>query len=74
MTLKEAVKALKKHDLMVEGFYEDPMTEAMGVPTGDFQSDFDKKEKRILFFILQNAPEDSEERELALSRMEKWMP
>ena len=73
-SVREAVEALKKHDENVAGFYEDPMTEAMGVPTGDFQRDFDVKERKILGFILENAPEGSEEQELALDRLDKWMP
>jgi len=38
-TAQEAIKALQKHDKMVESFFEDPMTEACGAPTGDFLND-----------------------------------
>ena len=72
--VKDAVKVLETHDKEVEGFYNDPMTSAMGVPTGDFQLGFDAKERKILSYIVNNAPDGSEEREMALGRLEKWMP
>jgi hypothetical protein len=74
MTVKEAVEKLGEHDKMVEDFYNDPMMEAMGCPTGDFQEDFDKKERSLAFFILENTPKDSEDYKMAFGRLEKWMP
>ena len=73
-TAQEAVKALQKHDKMVESFFEDPMTEAYGAPTGDFLNDFAAKERQILSFIIRNSPEGSEDHKMALGRLEKWMP
>jgi hypothetical protein len=72
--LKELIRKLKTHDEMVETFHNDPMTEAMGAPIGDFQSDFDKKERKILADIIECAPDYTEEYEMALDRMDKWMP
>jgi hypothetical protein len=74
MTIKEAIENLKKHDKMVEDFYDDPMTKAIGAPTRDFQSDFDAKERKLLAIIIENAPDGSEEHEMALGRLDKWMP
>ena len=73
-TVQEAVETLKEHDKSVEDFYKDPMTEAIGSLKGDFQRDFNMTERKILAFILKNAPKDSEEQEMALTRLEKWMP
>jgi len=73
-SVDHAVKLLREHHEMVEQFYDDPMTEAMGAPTGDFQRDFDAKERGILAYIIKNAPQGSEAYENALVGMEKWMP
>jgi len=64
-----ALELLDKHRKNVEDFYNDPMTEAMGVPTGDFQRDFDTKERGILSYLIENA--DGGVRETALQDMER---
>jgi hypothetical protein len=70
--VQHALELLEKHEQMVENFYNDPMTAAMGVPTGDFQSGFDVKEREILSYLVKNA--DEEVKEMALERFEKFFP
>lgn len=72
--IDQAMKQLRQHDRMVRAFYDDPMTEVSGCPTGDFQEDFDRRERKILAWLADNAPEGSPEREMALSRLGKYMP
>ena len=70
----EFVKELEEHDRSVESFHSDPMTEAMGAPVGDFQEGFDREERAILSNIVRTAEDGSDERKMALGRLEKWMP
>lgn len=74
MSVEELIEALQEHDKSVQSFYEDPMTEAMGAPTGDFQEGFDAEERLIICLIFEKAPHGSEEWEMACGRLEKWMP
>ena len=74
MSLSELLRALNRHDEDVRSFYNDPITRAMYVPTRDFQESFDKKERHILCQIMALAPDGSKEQEMALGRLEKWMP
>lgn len=74
MNLPELLRALKRHDKMVESFYNDPMTSAMGCPTGDFQESFDRKERHILARISSLAIKNGSVEKMAFDRLEKWMP
>ena len=47
-SLQEVMTELDKHDARVEAFYSDPMTDAMYVPVGDFQRDFDRRRRFLL--------------------------
>lgn len=73
-SVQEAVEMLERHDQMVSDFYNDPMTSAMGVPTGDFQQDFDKKERKLISFILDATEDGSPEHQMALDRADKFFP
>jgi hypothetical protein len=74
MTINELRKQLTKLDRNVRCFYEDPMTEAMGAPTGDFQEDFDRKERSLCGRILNQARKGSRNYNFAFARFEKFMP
>lgn len=67
---------LEKHHEKVAAFYDDPMTEAYGCPTEDFQQDFDKQERAILGKLedAARAANDKEALDIALGGFEKWMP
>lgn len=69
--LVHQVKAL---DRLREQFLEDPMTKALGAPTDDFMEGWDREERGLLAKILELAADDSEDREWALERLERWMP
>jgi len=60
MSLSELVEVWNAHRNRVVAFYDDPMTTAYGVPTGDFQADFDKQERAICSAICEKADKDSE--------------
>jgi hypothetical protein len=67
-----ALQMLDEHRKSVETFYDDPMTQAMGVPTGDFQEEFDTKERQLLFYLIENA--HGVIRWDALAEVEKFLP
>lgn len=50
-----ALQLLDQHKREVQAFYDDPMTQEMGVPVGDFQEGFDQKKKQLLAFLINNA-------------------
>jgi hypothetical protein len=65
---------LTAHYRNVQAFYDDPMTKAYGVPTGDFQEDFDHKERALLAFIAERAKHGSKNHVFACKPLQKWMP
>ncbi len=74
MTVAQLEKELTKHYKQVKCFYDDPMTEEMGATTGDFQEDFDRKERCILAAMLDKCKSGSRNWNRAFAHMEKFMP
>jgi hypothetical protein len=71
-SVTHALELLEEHRKSVQSFYDDPMTQEMGVPTGDFQEDFDADERHILWYLIENG--EGRVREDALAEAEKFLP
>lgn len=75
-SVQRCLDNLERHHKKVEAFYADPMTDAYGVPTDDFQRKFDTQERHLLYDLSRNArlANDVEALRIALDGFEKWMP
>ncbi len=72
--LKQALQDLLSHRENIANFYDDPMTEAMEVPTADFQHDFDKKERALGSKIMDLAKKGSEAYQIGWGCIDRHLP
>ncbi len=72
MTIKEAQTIADWYDDHMNALCDDPMTEAMGAPVGDFAEEWSRKHRRMIGKGLEHAT--GKAREILLAAAERYMP
>jgi hypothetical protein len=72
--IRQAYKASVWLDERMNSLYNDPMTHAMGVDTGDFYADWSRRHRRMIAAQLKNPSLCEQARTLLLDSMDRYMP